>query len=434
MMKWQRLINRERIVTNGVAPPAGQDHRNAFQRDWDRVIFSTAFRRLHDKTQVFPIPDDDVIHSRLTHSLEVASVGRSLGSRSATLLGLTDQQTSDFGDVVSVACLAHDIGNPPFGHAGEDAIRRYFAAHSVDGLTERQQADLAGFEGNAQGLRILCRIQFLEYGGMRLTAGTLGAFLKYPRESGQDFGTSPARAKKFGVFQSELATVRHVAGTLGLPPVISSSGGNGWARHPLAYLVEAADDICNSILDLEDACRLGWITHDELDDRLVCVAPQAGQRGLTYRNRRDRTAYLRSSAIGVLVEECSSTFRHNADRLLQGQDIAPLIKYSAMKTQLQSLSELAVKKCYLSPVVLEREAAGYAAVAGLLERFVPCVLVNKQQQGGLEHRMFELLRQRAPAVESEVRYDRILGVLDYVSGMTDSFAIRCYRRLSGISS
>src|SRR5512145_3254051 len=172
-MHWNTLINRSRIVVTGAAPQAGPDHRNAFQRDWDRVIFSTAFRRLHDKTQVFPLPDDDVIHSRLTHSLEVASVGRSLGALAAKMLELGSDLQSDFGDIVSVACLAHDIGNPPFGHAGEDAIRRYFAEHSLAGLSPRQQSDLAMYEGNAQGFRILCRLQFQEYGGMRLTASTL---------------------------------------------------------------------------------------------------------------------------------------------------------------------------------------------------------------------------------------------------------------------
>ena len=182
-MNWQELVDPTRILVDGAPAAASGDHRNAFQRDWDRVIFSTAFRRLHDKTQVFPLPDDDVIHSRLTHSLEVASVGRSLGRLAATRLALGDDTENDFGDIVSVACLAHDIGNPPFGHAGEDAIRRYFVQHPILELSDRQRADLTMYEGNAQGFRILCRLQFQEYGGMRLTAATLGAFLKYPREA-----------------------------------------------------------------------------------------------------------------------------------------------------------------------------------------------------------------------------------------------------------
>lgn len=360
-MNWVELINSRRLAWMTQAPKGSLDHRREFQRDWDRIIFSTAFRRLHDKTQVFPLPDDDVIHSRLTHSLEVASVGRSLGSKSAQLLRLPNPAQQTFGEIVAAACLAHDIGNPPFGHAGEDAIRRYFKTFPLKDLSHRQQLDLVGYEGNAQGFRILTRLQFEEYGGMRLTAATLGAFLKYPRESGQDFDSMDAGAKKFGVFQSEVSLLKKLAMVLGLPKYSGAKGSRGWRRHPLAYLVEAADDICNAILDLEDACRLGWVSHERVDTKLHNIAkssPAYSQNKFKlHRNPRDRTGYLRAISIGVLVEECAQLFKAHTSSILKGKSVKPLVKLSSKKNTLDGLAKLAKKKCYENPKVPEREAA-----------------------------------------------------------------------------
>lgn len=433
-MHWKTLINPTRITSSSSSSSVSSDHRVDFQRDWDRIIFSTPFRRLHDKTQVFPLPDDDVVHSRLTHSLEVASVGRSLGAKSAKQLGFDELSQRNIGDIVAAACLAHDIGNPPFGHAGEDAIARYFVDNPVPGINEREQADLASYEGNAQGFRILCRLQFEQYGGMRLTAATLGTFLKYPRESGSDFTTGVAEFKKNGVFQSEMPILQHLARQLELPDYLSRSGGRGWRRHPFAYLLEAADDICNSILDLEDAARLGWIAHRELDDLLFHLVPRrTADTAMTYKDDQERTSYLRATSIGALVGQCADVFSTHAERLLAGESLGPLVKSCPSATTVQALELLARNKCYQNAHVLEREAAGYNAIHGLLDRFIPPLLLPPKR-GSFESRMASLLRQRTCIVDNMSTLEKVMRALDYISGMTDSYAIQSFRRLSGVTT
>jgi dGTPase len=434
IMHWENLINPTRITSSLASTPTSADHRVDFQRDWDRIIFSTPFRRLHDKTQVFPLPDDDVVHSRLTHSLEVASVGRSLGARSAQHLGFDDMAQRNIGDIIAAACLAHDIGNPPFGHAGEDAIARYFVDNSVPGLTQRELCDLTTYEGNAQGFRILCRLQFEQYGGMRLTAATLGAFLKYPRESGEDFAGGVSEFKKNGVFQSEVAILLELARHLQLPSSVTAQGGRGFRRHPFAYLLEAADDICNSILDLEDAARLGWITHRELGELLVAlVPPRVADIALSYSDESERTGYLRATSIGALVTQCAEVFSANAQRLLDGESLGSLVKLCPSAGVVRALETLAREKCYRNPAVLEREAAGYNAIHGLLDRFIP-PLVEAPKRGSFESRMAALLYQRAAIVETMTTYEKVMRALDYISGMTDSYAIASFRRLSGVTT
>lgn len=433
-MDWKTLINPTRLTSSATTTPTSADHRVDFQRDWDRIIFSTPFRKLHDKTQVFPLPDDDVVHSRLTHSLEVASVGRSLGARSAQHLGFDDLAQRNIGDIVAAACLAHDIGNPPFGHAGEDAIASYFVDNSVPGLTRREHDDLTTYEGNAQGFRVLCRLQFEQYGGMRLTAATLGAFLKYPRESGDDFGSTAPEFKKAGVFQSELTIVTELGKQLDLPAVTTPGGGRGWRRHPFAYLLEAADDICNSILDLEDATRLGWITHAELADVLgELVSARTRDAAATYRDADERTGYLRATSIGALVTQCAEVFAAHAERLLSGQSVGPLVRLCPSAPVVRELETLARTKCYQNPRVLEREAAGYNAIHGLLDRFIP-PLLEEPKRGSFESRMASLLRQRTAITDAMTTYEKVIRALDYVSGMTDSYAIQTFRRLSGVTT
>jgi dGTPase len=436
-MDWNTLLNNGRLSSSENVPPKSRDHRSEFQRDWDRIVFSTAFRRLHDKTQVFPLPTNDVVHSRLTHSLEVASVGRSLGQRSAQLIGLQDDAPQIVGDVVAASCLAHDIGNPPFGHAGEDAIRRYFGQSPVPGLSERQAADLSNYEGNAQGFRILSRLQFEDYGGMQLTAATLGAFLKYPRESGKDLEPGYAGSKKFGVFQNEVSLLRNLAQTLNLPQ-LGEDGQNAWRRHPLAYLVEAADDICNSILDLEDACRLGWVAHKTVNERLKDIAGDrySAATFALYQDPQEGTGYLRAISIGVLVESCAELFEAHATSLLKGNPVKPLVKLCRHRDNLAALNDLAKTGCYENPSVLEREAAGYSALIGLLQYFVPSLIIKERSSGSFESRMLEFLQRRSLVNRAEVTnvYDRILRVLDYISGMTDSYAIESFRRLSGVTT
>jgi dGTPase len=364
----------------------------------------------------------------------VASVGRSLGARSAKQLGFDELSQRNIGDIVAAACLAHDIGNPPFGHAGEDAIARYFVENRVPGLGEREHADLASYEGNAQGFRILCRLQFEQYGGMRLTAATLGTFLKYPRESGSDLDTGVSEFKKNGVFQSEMPVLRHLARQLDLPAYVSSRGGCGWRRHPFAYLLEAADDICNSILDLEDAARLGWIAHSELTELLSqLVPPRTADTALTYNSAQERTSYLRATSIGALVDQCADVFSAHAERLLAGESIGPLVKLCPAATTIGELERLARHKCYQNALVLEREAAGYNAIHGLLDRFIPPLLLPPKR-GSFEARMAALLRQRTCIVDTMSTHEKVMRALDYISGMTDSYAIQSFRRLSGVTT
>jgi dGTPase len=353
------------------------------------------------------------------------------------LLKVEEFQGREVGDVLSAACLAHDIGNPPFGHAGEDAIQRFFASYSVPGLTERQKIDLESYEGNAQGFRILARLQFEDYGGMQLTLATLGAYMKYPRESGCDFDKTRTAAKKFGAFQSEIDLLSELATKLSLSTYLTSQGGRGWMRHPFAYLVEAADDICNSILDLEDACRLQWLSNSKFDDMLkeIAGAKFSASKYSSYRQPKDKTGYLRAISIGALVDESSQAFVTNVDNLLGGIDVVPLVEMTSHNGVLSQLKKLAVQECYQNPQVLEREAAGYAALSGLLTRFVPVVIGAAPSKGSLEHRLLQLLDQRADLkLASQSPYERVMRVLDYISGMTDSYAINSYRRLSGVQT
>ncbi|WP_437759386.1 dGTP triphosphohydrolase [Sorangium sp. So ce1389] len=444
-MNWNQLMSTVRIATGGDKEAPSPDARTAFQRDWDRIIFSNAFRRLHDKTQVFPLPDDDIVHSRLTHSLEVASVGRSLGTAVGVAVragsGLPEGLTPEaFGDVVSAACLAHDIGNPPLGHAGEDAIGRIFRnnAEFLNGFSERQRKDLEDFEGNAQGFRVLTRLQLEEYGGLRLTAATLGAFLKYPRESGNDFASlGGASSKKFGAFQSEIHTLKEVATTLGLKTYITSTGGQGWSRHPLAYVVEAADDICNSILDIEDGVRLRHVEFEEARAALFKIAGDSPNYKADRYNMvtapRDKLGYLRALAIGVLVKESAAVFQAHEEDLLAGRPVKPFSETIPHQAALAGLLTLAKSKCYSAREVLEIELSGYEALGGLLSRFVPVARGDAPAKKTLEDRILRSLRQATLIDKEEDPYLRLLRVTDYVSGMTDRFALSLYQRTRGIS-
>lgn len=440
-MRWQQLMSGERPTAGEFSSPAPKDHRNAFQKDWDRIVFSTAFRRLHDKTQVFPLPEDDVVHSRLTHSLEVASVGRSLGARVGEVLcerhRLQGLGASDFGDVAAAACLAHDIGNPPFGHAGEDAIGAYFRERGVaalENLTLNEREDLTQFEGNAQGFRILTRLQFGDQGGLRLTAATLGAFLKYPRESAPQLkDTAGVASKKFGVFQSEFELLERLAALLELP---AYGGGRGWMRHPMAYVVEAADDICNSMLDLEDGVQLGLVDSRILSDTLIAIARRSKgydkRRHERLNTPREEIAYLRALTIGELVKDCAAVFLDQDADLLAGKPVGPLKNSCADAEVLRSLLKIAREQCYEAVDVLEIELAGYQVLGGMLECFVPAVLRSATERTPRERRAQTLL-SRNGALDGVTDYEKILRVTDHVSGMTDRYALSTYHKLSGIS-
>jgi dGTPase len=460
-MEWRALFSQRRLSHDGVFQDAPhQAQRSPFERDWDRVLFSTAFRRMHDKTQVFPLPDNDVVHSRLTHSLEVASIGRSLGKTVArTLLARNAElarhvDAHDFGDVVAAGCLAHDIGNPPFGHAGENAIATYFESGegraALEGLTPRQRTDFEKFEGNAQGFRILTRLQLEADGGLQLTAATLAAFTKYPRASGDDLRIEGmAATKKHGFFQHEAPGFAALAKETGLVRLDDrgdaergGEGGASWARHPLAYLVEAADDVCYSILDIEDGVRLGYVEAGRAEELLGVLARRTAQfseaRLAQCADPMTRIGYLRAMAIGQMIDECAGVFVDEERALMGGTMRRSLADSIGSARDLKALQELALERCYQAPDVLEIELAGYRALGGLLALFVPAAVSDdgRAAEGprNVQHqKALALLHGRGVRTPQHSTYERILRVTDHVSGMTDRHALATFRRITGIA-
>lgn len=434
-MSWEHLLSPLRLGEDKQKPRSGT--RTDFERDYDRVLFSSPFRRLRGKTQVFPLPDNDHVHTRMTHSLEVASVGRSLGK------GVGDHiieqydlakmyHRSDFGDIVAAACLAHDIGNPPFGHSGEDAMAAWFREHReaggkfLDGLNEAEIADLENFEGNAQGLRILTRLSMYRHeGGMRLTHASLGTFAKYPQASTQARKGEGVSRKKFTYFQSEKEIFAEIADATGLKQRADGS----WHRHPLSFLVEAADDICYSILDAEDGYLLGHFHFDELVDLL---RPFLSDNDIEQINQishmRSRVSRMRALAIGQLIEETRHAYIKHIDAILDGSfdqsfiDVIPLGKACAQ------IVEACVPVCYNAPEVCQILLAGYRVIGDFLDRFVPAALSNG------ETRKFRQTLKLLPGVaHAQTPYEKILAVTDYIAGMTDSYAMNLYKSLNGIS-
>ncbi|MBK7983639.1 MAG: deoxyguanosinetriphosphate triphosphohydrolase [Candidatus Competibacteraceae bacterium] len=446
-MDWNRLLSRVRLGLSRQHPD--NEARTDFQRDFDRIVFSSAFRRLQDKTQVFPLSQSDYVRTRLTHSLEVSSVGRSLGTMVGDSVikrhkpqGVYPQ---DFGAVVAAASLAHDIGNPPFGHAGEDAIRLWFATSKtgqtvLEQLSEAQQQDFLRFEGNAQGFRIITRLQSPDNpGGMQLTCATLGAFTKYPRAA-----TLPTAApsdiafKKFGFYQDDGDLFAEVAGQLGLEPVQPGA----WSRHPLAYLLEAADDICYRIIDVEDAFRLQQLRYEEVSDLLLQLTgdPDRARRKMDHITRpKERIEYLRAKTIGAIIDQVHHCFMENEDRILAGTLTEELLDIIPAAEAMHALKDCGENQVYVSKPVIEVEAAGFEVLGGLLEAFVTTVndIAAKGPNASPKSRMLIYLIPeqfagpgRQPAADL---YRRVLAITDFVSGMTDSYAVALFKKLTGIS-
>jgi dGTPase len=439
-MEWTRLLSRQRL--GGGQAGDAEAARTPFQRDHDRLQFSGAVRCLVDKTQVFPMPDDDHVHSRLTHSLEAAAVGRSLGNlvgydrlRADPALAAAGLEARDVGDVVGAACLAHDVGNPPFGHAGEEAIACWFRerrgrmADLVPGfdLDAERWAEFEAFEGNAQGFRVLVADRDGTPGGMRLTCATLAAFSKYPCILLPDGQARPYR--KHGVFRRERAALEEVAAATGLP----ARGDGAFGRHPLAYLVEAADDICYSVVDVEDGYRLGYLTFEETRAALGPLAARnpAGRLdrhgGLESRAPAAYVALLRAYAINALMLGAHEVFGRVHDRLLAGEPVPPLLDQVELKRELQELKRLGFARCYRAPEVVAVELTGFNVLAGLLEVLVPAVLDRRPS------RYLDKVRQAFPQLERhDDAYAGLLHATDLVSGMTDSRALSIYRRVHGM--
>ncbi len=448
-MQWPKLLCADRLGAKRSADAEPQ--RSPFQRDSDRIIFSSAFRRLQDKTQVFPLADNDYVRTRLTHSLEVSSVGRSL----ATIVGtaicergeLPGIHASDFGAIVSAAALAHDLGNPPLGHSGEDAIRVWFekspvAADARAPLRKIEQQDLANFEGNAQGFRVLTRLQMPDNPGLRLTLATLGAYTKYSIESlVPEKGRihEGASTKKFGFFQSEREFITEVADRCGL--IRRTPLHAWWTRHPLAFLVEAADDICYRLVDFEDGFRLGYLSYDEVRDAFVRVIgdPSAGDRADKISEEKARIEFLRARAIGAAVEQTAAVFLEKESAILSGEFDRPLIDHIPAGQELEAIKLRSIATIYATTRGVEIEAAGFAVLGGLLDDFVGAVSDVARRAKHASPRSLKLLRlvpeqSIGPNREPDPNpYQRMLRMIDFVSGMTDSYAVSLFKKIRGIS-
>jgi dGTPase len=460
-MKWEKLLSWKRLCKKkaDTNPLSG---RTEFQRDYDRIIFSFAFRRLQDKTQVFPLAQNDYVRTRLTHSLETSSIGRSLGTIvGARILAkhkhLNDiYSEEDFGAIVAAASLAHDIGNPPFGHSGEDAIQSWFN-HSEKGrviikkLDVENKYDLSKFDGNAQGFRVLTRLQYPDNkGGLSLTCATLAAFTKYPRASflANKKRLDDVSVKKHGFYKTEAEYFREIANEVGL---IARSKNYAWyCRHPLAYLVEAADDICYRIIDFEDGYRLGYVKYEKIEALFmsIIISYDFNARQAIFKKISDMGAenekieYLRARAINSLVFQVADVFMKNESALLQGQLKKELVAIIRSTDNLNEILNISKTKVYAVSSVLEIEAAGFDVLGGLLESFTTAVneiAMEKRKKPSLKSRkLFQLIPKQYTCenTSDETKnglYLRVQKILDYVSGMTDSFAVSLYRKIKGIS-
>ncbi len=441
-MNWSTLLSSKRY--NQKVESGTQLSRSAFDQDYDRIIFSHPFRRLQDKTQVHPLPEQDFVHTRLTHSLEVSSVGRSLGkSVGETILQRHPELSKsfslfDFGAIVAAASLAHDLGNPPFGHAGEDAISDFFKDHT-DGVKFRSQVndsqweDLIKFEGNAQGFRILNKNQY----GLKLAYATLGAFTKYPCPALFSERDKHKRSqKKFGFFESEKKIFQEIASELQLVQTHQSS----WQRHPLAFLVEAADDICYSIIDLEDGCSLGLVSYEdarELFEGVLTKNKSKLGKLDQLKTLAEKIGFLRALAIGDLMHECTTLFLDHEKDILAGKFDQALADECPSKGGLKAIINLSVEKIYRARTVVEIEATGHEVLPGLLEEFTKA---GSSLLAKTRSRKYENLQKLIPEDISDAilsspsdHYNMLRNIIDFVSGMTDRHALSLYRKIKGIS-
>ena len=441
-VKWNKLIADCRLGLEDRRVQEADDIRSTFQRDYDRIIFSSPFRRLQDKTQVFPLPGSIFVHNRLTHSLEVASVGRSLGNLvTAAIKDNQEPQLHGFigeiGSIVSAACLAHDLGNPPFGHSGESAIADFFKKGGglkyQSKVTEAQWTDFTCFEGNANAFRVLShQFRGKRIGGFALTYSTLASIVKYPFESSLAGGKP-----KFGFFQSEKEIFQKIASQLEMVKI--SENPLHYMRHPLVYLVEAADDICYQIMDVEDAHKLKILTYPETEalllnffhaeeDHLV-LDNIAGNLELVS-DCNERIAYLRAVVISKLTKECAAIFISRIDEFSHAEKIISLFDSlpEPSKNTMAQIKSVSQKRIYNDRAVIEIEIAGYKILGTLLDAFITAVV---EPDGFLSKKLLTLIPSQYQNSDDSM-YGKIQSVVDFVSGMTDLFALNLYRKITGM--
>jgi dGTPase len=443
-MHWEQLLSLKRFGDTNKRIRKEQDEtRLGFEVDYDRIIFSSEFRSLQDKTQVVPLSKTDFVHTRLTHSLEVSVVGRSLGRKVGKLLlqkhphleNVHGYKMNDFGAIVAAAALAHDIGNPPFGHSGENAIGAYFkngeGVKFKTQLTDKEYQDLCDFEGNANGFKILTESRAGKTGGLRLSYATLGAFMKYPKESLPKKPTSHIVDKKYGFFQSEKDMFMEVAQELGL--ISRSNEHINYNRHPLAYLVEAADDICYTIIDFEDGINLGLIDEDYALEYLIKLVKGKiiTENYNTLSTTQERVSYLRALAISTLIDEAVSIFMKHEEAILSGQFETALLDVSQYKAQIADIIQLSIKNVYRSKEVIDKEIAGYEILNQLLNtygRLAHHCFINRTSD--YDHLLLNLLPETVN-LQQESLYDNLLSVCLYISKLSDTNAMLLHQKLKG---
>ena len=441
-MEWKQLISNKRF---------GQEHKHAerhddrseFKRDYDRLIFSSAFRRLQNKTQVFPLPGSIFVHNRLTHSLEVASVGMSIGNDISRRViqkrpELKDTLVEEIGTIVSAACLAHDLGNPPFGHSGEKAIQTFFSEGPGQKIKSMVSSefwdDITHFEGNANAFRILThRFKGRRQGGFVMTYSMLASIVKYPFAS-----CLAGNHGKFGFFASETESYRKIADELGIFCKSAPGEPLKYARHPLVYMVEAADDICYEIMDIEDSHKLKILSFAETEHLLLSFFDEEIQQKIRQRiideeltDENEKVVYMRASVIGKLENECVAAFLAHEEEILAGTFEGSLIDHISerQKKAYKECEKLSYSKIYQSKPVLDIELSGYQIMATLMEVFIEAA-VNPSRFYSKQ-----LLRRVSSQydIENENLEERIMAVIDYISGMTDIYALDIYQKINGIS-
>ena len=445
MPTWESLLSLKRQGdTNKRIRKEQDDTRLGFEVDYDRVIFSSEFRSLQDKTQVIPLSKTDFVHTRLTHSLEVSVVGRSLGrlvgkkvlEKHPQLQGTHGHHFNDFGAIVAAAALAHDIGNPPFGHSGERAIGDYFkfgnGKRFESQLSKVVYQDLSMFEGNANGFKLLTNDNYGSPGGLRLSYATLGAFTKYPKASLPHKPTKQVADKKFGFFHQQVDKFQDVAEELGLEKI---SDGNGvrYKRHPLAFLVEAADDICYTIIDFEDGINLGLIQEEFALEYLSKIVHKNinTKKYSKLSTTKNRISYLRSLAIGALIEDAVSIFMENEEAILKGDYHHALMDKSIYKVQIEDIIKISVKNIYQSQEVLDKEIAGYKILTKILDDFTTAVEhLHAGNASNFDKLILKNFLKDFDFSDSKLE-DWLIDVCSFVASLTDSNALRTYRKLTG---
>lgn len=445
-MNLNQIFTNQRTGNN----PHTKASRTDFQRDFDRIIFSSAFRRLQNKTQVFPLPGSVFVHNRLTHSLEVSSVGRSLGSIIGEFIAedfkneLSEDSKNfylyNLGNVIAAGCLCHDVGNPAFGHSGEDAIASYFERNEKDlksKFNEKEWADLVNFEGNANAIRVLAQQQQgKDAGGIQLTFSTLASIAKYPCEAvARKKGV--IHRKKFGFFQNEKDIFLEIA--KGTHLIAESEEPYIFKRHPFVWLVEAADDICYNIIDMEDAHRLGIVSTAECENLFFELVKSESNdinkvkdKLVSISNENEKISYLRAKAINALINKSLEIYKQNFETILKGGlDNGLLDIYKSENKALQDIESFSIEKIYNHKAVVEIENAGYNVMYELLDHFIPSILKPEDDRKSYDKKALKLL-PRQFVYETGTDYQKVLGIIDFVSGMTDNYATDLYRKIKGI--